>query len=104
MGSTLINPDVMNIFYTFAAVALQAVAIPAFWRDYHLYQVLCVRTAAVMVCGLYCFELVFRFDMRLPLYVGSHDRETFCGPSSTDDQGLPPLLHHLCGMLLRHSL
>ena len=57
----------MNIFYTTVAVALQAVAIPAFWGAYNLNQVLCMRSAAIIISGLYCFELIFRFDMRLPL-------------------------------------
>ncbi|WVQ97456.1 hypothetical protein IAU59_004569 [Kwoniella sp. CBS 9459] len=57
----------MTIVFTAVALALQLVGSPAFHGEWHYWEIRCVRLAGVLTVALYIFELVFRFNMRLPL-------------------------------------
>ncbi|WWC86258.1 uncharacterized protein L201_001131 [Kwoniella dendrophila CBS 6074] len=57
----------MTIVFTAIALALQLVGAPGFRGDWHYWEMRCVRLAGVLTAALYIFELVFRFNMRLPL-------------------------------------
>ncbi|OCF34054.1 hypothetical protein I316_04401 [Kwoniella heveanensis BCC8398] len=57
----------MTIVFTAVALALQLVGSPGFHGEWHYWEIRCVRLAGVLTVALYIFELVFRFNMRLPL-------------------------------------
>ncbi|WVF70458.1 hypothetical protein IAT40_005248 [Kwoniella sp. CBS 6097] len=57
----------MTIVFTAIALALQLVGSPGFHGEWHYWEIRCVRLAGVLTVALYIFELVFRFNMRLPL-------------------------------------
>ncbi|WVF70459.1 hypothetical protein IAT40_005249 [Kwoniella sp. CBS 6097] len=58
----------MNIIFTTIALVLQLVPTPGFAGNYQLSHVQCMRFAALLICILYIFELIFRYGhMRLPL-------------------------------------
>ncbi|WVQ62172.1 uncharacterized protein L199_000310 [Kwoniella botswanensis] len=57
----------MTIIFTAVALALQLVGSPGFKGEWHLWEFKCVRLAGVLTVALYLFELIFRFNMRLPL-------------------------------------
>ncbi|WWC58712.1 uncharacterized protein I303_101256 [Kwoniella dejecticola CBS 10117] len=57
----------MTIIFTAVALALQLVGSPGFHGEWHYWEIRCVRLAGVLTVALYLFELIFRFNMRLPL-------------------------------------
>lgn len=59
----------MNIFYTTLALGLELGTIPLLQEKYSLVQLQVARMSTVIIAGLYIFELLFRFEMRKPLYV-----------------------------------
>ena len=71
IDSPILTPreDILNIFFTTVALALELAATPAMAGRYVLWEVQCARTSSAMICAIYVFELVFRYDMRPPLYV-----------------------------------
>ena len=61
--------DTLNIFYTTVALALELASAPVMASEYALWMVKVLRVSGVIVCGLYCFELIFRHDLRIQLCV-----------------------------------
>nr|XP_019049243.1 hypothetical protein I302_03024 [Kwoniella bestiolae CBS 10118]OCF28173.1 hypothetical protein I302_03024 [Kwoniella bestiolae CBS 10118] len=57
----------MTIVFTAIALALQLVGSPGFKGEWYYWEFRCVRLAGVLTVALYLFELIFRFNMRLPL-------------------------------------
>ncbi|WRT64163.1 uncharacterized protein IL334_001092 [Kwoniella shivajii] len=57
----------LTIVFTTIALALQLVGSPGFKGEWHYCETRCTRLAAVLTVALYIFELIFRFNMRLPL-------------------------------------
>lgn len=58
----------MTIIFTTIALALQLSPLPWAFGHYARWEINTMRTAVVLVSSLYVFELVFRFNMRYPLY------------------------------------
>ncbi|WVR05902.1 hypothetical protein IAU60_002928 [Kwoniella sp. DSM 27419] len=58
---------VLTIIFTAIALALQLVGVLGFKNEWDVYEIRCVRLAGTLVAALYIYELVFRFNMRLPL-------------------------------------
>lgn len=59
----------MNIIYTTLALGLQLAASPAMGGMYRLWEVEALRTGGVIISSLYIFELIYRLNMRIPMYV-----------------------------------
>ncbi|RXK42464.1 hypothetical protein M231_00018 [Tremella mesenterica] len=57
----------LSFIVTTIALGLQLAATPAFAGHYSLTGVGSLRTAGTLISSLYCFELVYRLHMRLPV-------------------------------------
>jgi len=64
--------DTMYIVITTIALKLELTATPAMAVRCSLWEIQALRTAGAMVSALYCFELIYRFEMRLPLCAHVH--------------------------------
>lgn len=62
-----LTSDIMNIIFTTIALALQLSSTPIMVGRYRLWMIQHIRVGAAMICGLYAFELIYRFNMRWPL-------------------------------------
>ncbi|SJL08431.1 uncharacterized protein ARMOST_11795 [Armillaria ostoyae] len=60
---------VLNTFWTSVALALQLIASPTLGERYTSERVGEIRVAAMVISGLYVFELAYRKQMRLPLLI-----------------------------------
>lgn len=61
--------DVITIIFTSLALALELTAAPTFAGEYRLWAVKSARCAVTVTAALYCWELTYRDDMRLPLII-----------------------------------
>ncbi|RXK42465.1 hypothetical protein M231_00019 [Tremella mesenterica] len=59
----------MNTIFTAIALALQLASTPAFAGHYTLWGLRCLRTAGTIISSLYCFELIHRLHMRIPMII-----------------------------------
>ncbi|KAJ6484429.1 hypothetical protein C8R47DRAFT_1217315 [Mycena vitilis] len=60
---------VLNTFWTTVALALQLCASPILAEQYTFDRIDLVKLAGLLVSGLYIFELVYRFSLRLPILI-----------------------------------
>ena len=60
---------VLNVVYTSLALGLQFAGSPSLSQHYTLTGVHCAKLAAVVVSGLYLFELAYRDSLRFPMLV-----------------------------------
>ncbi|KAJ7647796.1 hypothetical protein FB45DRAFT_998737 [Roridomyces roridus] len=60
---------VLNTFWTTVALALQFVASPLLAEQYTMERINFVKLAALVISGLYIFELTYRPSLRMPILI-----------------------------------
>lgn len=60
---------VLNICITAIALILQLAASPVLGSQITMSRIDCIRAAAILICGLYPFELTHRVKMRWPMII-----------------------------------